>query len=119
MIGRKETPLNLNWYRNAHYRLLAESKRRFAPISQPDKLGLMEACRVDYTLNLPTGRRTDAMNWLSVVDKYFLDWLVKAGVITDDSADIYQAGSWTVTHNKSQPQQVLARVTAVKWLLKK
>lgn len=110
-IGRKEIPLNINWYRNAHYRVLADAKRSFAPVSIPARLEKLSRCRIDYTINLPTGRRTDAANWISVIDKFFADWLVAACVIADDDHTHYCGSSWSITHDKSQPMQVIAEVS--------
>jgi hypothetical protein len=110
IVGKKEVPLNLNWYRNAHYRILAEAKRNFAPISTPDRFEQMAACEIHYTLNLPTKRRTDGQNWLAVVDKFFADWLVDKGIIADDCAKVYQGGCWSVSYDSSTGMQIIAKI---------
>ena len=93
-IGKKRISLNLNWYRNAHHQTLSRAKREFAPISgewfQAKKI------RIKYTLFLGTNRRTDGMNWIAVVDKFFADWLVNNGRIPDDCWKHYTGGAWDV-----------------------
>jgi hypothetical protein len=110
-IGGKSYSLNLNWFRNAHYQTLAKVKREFAPIGLPDRLPRLYGCTIAYTLNLPDKRRTDATNWIAVVDKFFLDWLVSMACLPDDNALVYTAGSWSVTHDKNQPMQIVAEIT--------
>ena len=92
VVGRRMVSLNLNWYRNAHHQISARAKRDFAPILSPVyKMPRFQAqkIRIDYTLVLKTKRRTDRMNWVSVVDKFFLDWLVQLGYIPDDDSEHY------------------------------
>lgn len=86
-IGRKRISLNLNWYRNAHYMLLNKTKQAYCPT----RFGRFKASRVhiDYTLVLDTNRRTDFMNWITIADKYFLDWLVSSEMIPDDCVKNY------------------------------
>jgi hypothetical protein len=110
-IASKKYSLNLNWYRNAHFQTLAKVKRAFAPIGLPAKINRFESCTIVYTLNIPDKRRTDAMNWISVIDKFFLDWMVSVAILPDDNASVYTAGAWCVTHDKNQPLQVVAEIT--------
>ena len=86
-IGAKKVPLNLNWYRNAHFQVLNKTKQNYFPVSletfSADKIA------VDYTLVLNNRKRTDLTNWIAIADKYFLDWLVASGCIPDDNAAHY------------------------------
>ena len=100
MIGKKKIPLNLNWYRNAHYRALSQVKREYWPIqSQPFKARLV---RVHYHLVLCDRRRTDATNWIAIADKFFMDWLVARTYLPDDNCNHYRGGSWSVEKDLAQ-----------------
>lgn len=80
----KRIPYNLNWYRNAHFRLLSQIKKDFEPLfAEPFKA---DQIKIYYELRL-TKHRTDVMNWVSVVDKFFCDWLTAKGMIPDDDSD--------------------------------
>ena len=105
MIGKKKIPLNLNWYRNAHYRALSQVKREYWPIqSQPFKA---EKISIQYELILSTNRRSDAQNWLSIADKFFLDWLVARGYIKDDCTAHYSQGSWSAQKKLAEKEHRL------------
>lgn len=93
-LNGKKLSINLNWYRNAHYRILNDSKKAYAPF----KLSMFKAdkIRVNYTLVWNNNRRTDFMNWIAVADKYFLDWLVSMGCIPDDDLKHYVGMSVSV-----------------------
>jgi hypothetical protein len=93
-IGNKRISLNMNWYRNAHYQVLAKIKREFSP-GFPFPRFKAEKINVKYTLVCKTKKRTDRMNWIAIVDKFFLDWLVNNGYISDD--DIFHYGKTTAT----------------------
>ena len=70
----KNIPLNMNWYRNAHYQTLNKVKKNFEPIS--GECFKAEKISISYTLYLSNRRRTDVSNWVAIVDKFFLDFLV-------------------------------------------
>lgn len=83
-IGSKKISLNLNWYRNAHYMILAKAKETFYPIKWESFKA--KKISVKYTLVLSDNKRTDVMNWITIVDKFFMDWLVNNGYMKDDSS---------------------------------
>ena len=85
----KRISLNLNWYRNAHYRILNYTKRQYQPVS--GEVFKADKIRVNYTLVWNNNRRTDFMNWIAVADKYFLDWLVSMRCIPDDDLKHYDS----------------------------
>ena len=83
----KKFILNLNNYRNAHYRILSSAKKIYAEnlvnrISYPM---YEEPVRLTYTYFAKSKRRLDVSNPCSVIDKFTCDALVKAGVLEDDS----------------------------------
>lgn len=78
--------LNLNVYRNLHFRKLSYQKNAFHRKMNPLLLGLPKLGKVSlhYEIHPKSGGRLDTMNVGSIVDKYFSDALVEAGVILDD-----------------------------------
>lgn len=84
---RKTFSLNLNVYRNAHFRDLHKAKLEFtaAVTEAVRKLPRFRAIRLTYVLFWPNKGRVDVSNICSVVDKFFSDVLVDCGRIEDDS----------------------------------
>lgn len=88
-VGKKKFILNLNNYRNAHYRKLNDSKKAYKemiwhllpndPISAPVEL--------IYTYFHGNGRKLDVSNVCSIIDKYTCDALVEKGVLAEDNID--------------------------------
>ena len=83
----KKFILNLNNYRNAHYRTLASAKKIYADnlvdrISHPK---YEEPVVLIYTYYAKSKRRLDVSNPCSIIDKFTCDALVKAKIIEDDS----------------------------------
>jgi hypothetical protein len=82
--------LNLNGYRNAHFRTLDKAKKLFADLAEPlirhlPKLGRVH---ITYTVYMPSNRRYDTANVCSIVDKFFSDVLVSCGKLTDDNSEV-------------------------------
>lgn len=98
-INSKKISLNLNWYRNAHFYLNNQVKKVFSPIGF--QYFKSEKFKINYHLTISNNRVTDFMNWVSVVDKYFLDWLKNMGMIKDDSIDHYVGCSITCNRDTS------------------
>lgn len=86
-IGRKKFPLNLNFYRNAHYQTLNKMKVLFAELisTQLQSLPKFKEISLIYTLYPKTHRLCDVANICTVVDKFFCDALVSAKKIEDDN----------------------------------
>ena len=83
----KKFILNLNNYRNAHYRILSSAKRIYSEnlvdrISHPT---YEKPVRLTYTYYAKSNRRLDISNPCSIIDKFTCDALVKAEVLVDDS----------------------------------
>lgn len=83
----KKLPLNLNHYRNAHFHVINNMKIQFkeAISSQLTFPKFAEPVKISYVLYLPSQREVDISNVLCIVDKYFCDALVEAGLIEDDN----------------------------------
>ena len=84
----KKFILNLNNYRNAHYRILSNSKKIYTNNLMPELKELSrftEPVTLTYTYYAKTKRRIDISNPCSIIDKFTCDALVKAGILKDDS----------------------------------
>ena len=84
----KKFILNLNNYRNAHYRVLATAKKLYSENLQASLKGIKpftEPVVLEYTYFAKSNRRLDVSNPCSIIDKFTCDALVKAGVLADDS----------------------------------
>lgn len=83
--------LNLNNYRNAHYKVLNNAKRDYADevpidlIRAQMKGEIVYPIRCHYTYYPDSARIYDRMNVCSVVDKFLMDVLVEKGILKDDN----------------------------------
>ena len=85
---KKKFILNLNNYRNAHYRVLSIAKKvytenlveRIKNFSRFD-----DPVSLEYIYYAKSNRRLDVSNPCSIIDKFTCDALVKAEIIEDDS----------------------------------
>ena len=85
---KKKFILNLNNYRNAHYRVLSISKRLYSENLVPrlkDFDRFTEPVSLTYTYYARSNRRLDISNPCSIIDKFTCDALVKAEILEDDS----------------------------------
>lgn len=86
----KDFILNMNVYRNAHYRTLHSTKKEYESVMENQiqfKVPAMTKISVTYVVFPQTRRKCDLMNVVSIHSKYFLDTLVKLGKLPDDSYD--------------------------------
>lgn len=86
---KKVTAFNLNVYRNLHYRSLTALKHKFQDHSKKliktHKIPPLGRIRLQYQVFAKTKREFDVANVCSIVDKFFSDSLIHAGVIEDDN----------------------------------
>lgn len=92
-LGKKKPkshPLNLNWYRNANFHTLNNVKISFADQIKPKvrHLPRIATLSLQYTLYPRTHQLCDTANVCCIVDKFFCDTLVDAGVLEDDNYTI-------------------------------
>ena len=95
--------LNLNNYRNTHYRVLHKVKKDYQNLIRPhikeefakrDNKQFDKAIHMWYTIYLGSKRRLDIANVYSIVDKFLCDALVEEGVIKDDDYKHLVKGGW-------------------------
>lgn len=110
----KKVPLNLNHYRNAHFHLLNSMKIAFKALVQKQIFDFIETqgkpsepVKIYYQLFLPSKRKADISNILSIVDKYFQDALVECGFLEDDNYTIIpQIAYEFIAIDKENPRAV-------------
>lgn len=86
--NRKNIPINLNWYRNAHYRTSNNIKIKFknAIANQFDGLEKIEGkIHIEFMYFAKSNNSPDLDNFTSVSKKFFQDACVELGLIDDDS----------------------------------
>lgn len=76
-------------WKSFHYNNI---KKAFKPIKDA-KMPACEKIRISYMLHKKFNRRFDTMNVIAIVDKFFLDWLVKDGRLPDDDHENVSYGS--------------------------
>lgn len=81
--------LNLNQYRNAHFRVLNPAKVNFEILARGlirrQKIPKLNQVSLEYVFFPGSRQRRDTNNVCSIVDKFFSDALVSAGIIEDDN----------------------------------
>ena len=80
----KKIPMNMNWYRNAHFRTNAAVKKLFKEQLRLDFYQITAPVKITYTFYYQSNRRQDIGNSLAVVSKFTEDALVDFGVLKDD-----------------------------------
>jgi hypothetical protein len=106
----KKIMLNLNVYRNTCFAENNQAKLYFSPIVFHNfKANKIE---VSYHVEKRTKRKFDTMNIISVVDKFFLDWLVASGALPDDSFKNVSYGSIT-GENDCLEDRVIATINVI------
>lgn len=89
LVGKKYFPCNLNEYRNAHHRVLADAKKNYAAIVYDipylKKKKIADPVVLCYRIYAQSKRGYDVANISSIVDKFACDALVDCGVIPDDN----------------------------------
>lgn len=80
--------LNLNQFRNANSYMLGAVKIAYSNILRervkelPD---FKEPIQINYKVYVGSTHKSDVMNWVAIVDKFFQDVLVQEGKIIDDN----------------------------------
>jgi len=85
--------LNLNGYRNVHYRNLAAAKRRYRDIvfkifEKKNVPRFRGKVKLVYRYYHGSRRRVDVMNPVAIIDKFVCDALTEWGAWADDNTDV-------------------------------
>lgn len=107
----KRMALNLNVYRNTKYMVNNQIKQLF----RPDKIEIFRAnrIRISYHVEKKSKRIYDVMNIVTVVDKFFLDWMVDKKMIPDDNLFNVEYGKITGSNNCNL-NRVIASIEVLK-----
>lgn len=92
----KTVPMSVNWYRNAHFQELNQAKVLFKEIMKeryPNAEPIGVPVKLRYAIYLKF--LGDYGNVRSIVEKFFLDFLVEEGWIPEDSC-LYVIGDETI-----------------------
>jgi hypothetical protein len=81
----KKISLTMNWHLNAYHHERNRVKKDFRPIS--GERFTAKKIRLSYRMTVNDTRKTDLLNWVATIDKFFLDWLVAEKMIPDDTLD--------------------------------
>lgn len=100
--------LNMNVYRNTHYRILNITKVHYVDVMEeqinnlPD---LKPPIQLTYTYYPASNRQCDVTNVCSIHSKYFLDSLVELGKLKDDNYKFVPTEIFTIgTVDKENPR---------------
>lgn len=113
---KKNFHLNLNVYRNAHFLTLSKAKVTFEKTiaDAVKRLPLMDhIILIEYVQYPPTKRLSDNANICSIVDKFFSDAIVNAGIISDDNYTILKKVSYEFGSTDPVNPRVEARITFI------
>lgn len=104
--SNKRKWLTLNNYRNWHYQVSNDIKRRFkADISRMLNFRINGKVKIEYFYFAPDKRTRDLMNVISVVDKFFQDAMVEFGCIeSDDLSTVVEVNSCYMGIDKANPR---------------
>jgi hypothetical protein len=84
---KKHFILNLNQYRNAHFRTLDKAKKEYSNLVYDLDLPRVkyDKIQIHYDIFPKSSRAYDLMNVVSVIDKFVCDAIVDIGIIPDDN----------------------------------
>lgn len=104
-VGKKNYSLNLNVYRNTHFRVLAVAKKNYKLLIKTPRGIKLDKVRLIYTLYPKTKRKMDISNVCSIVDKFVCDVLVDRGIIEDDNMEVVKEITYKIGEiDKKEPR---------------
>jgi len=98
--------MTLNSYRNWHYQVSNDIKRRFkSDISRKLDFIIEGKLKIEYFYFARDKRKRDLMNVISVVDKFFQDAMVEYGCIeSDDLSVVVEVNSCYMGIDRQDPR---------------
>ena len=104
--SNKRKWLTLNNYRNWHYQVSNDIKRRFkSEIFDKLDFKISGKVKIEYFYFAPDKRTRDLMNVISVIDKFFQDAMVERGCIeSDDLSTVIEVNSCYMGIDKQYPR---------------
>jgi len=100
--------LTLNSYRNWHYKVSNNCKKKFKDdVKHLLDFRLEGKIKIDYEYYAPDKRKRDLMNVISVIDKFFQDAMVEGGCIeADDVSIVIEVNSKFMGIDRENPRLV-------------
>ena len=88
-MNPKRYYININTYRNLHYRVSGKLKKMFkeAVREQLEGIQIETPCEVYYRVYKPSKRLLDKMNVVSIASKFLMDAITELGCWEDDNDD--------------------------------
>jgi len=86
--GKKNVPINLNWYRNCHHQVSNKVKIKFKDAIAPQFDGLpaiQTKIAIKFVYYAARNNSPDLDNFTSVSKKFFQDAMVELGLLEDDN----------------------------------
>jgi len=83
----KKYNINLNNYRNWKFIVSNMIKQKYQEGITTSFKGKFKKAKITYEYYHKGKRRIDMNNVISIVDKFFSDWLVHQGILEDDSIE--------------------------------
>ena len=104
--SNKRKWLTLNNYRNWHYQVSNDIKRRFkSEVFDKLDFNIKGRVKIEYFYFAPDKRTRDLMNVISVIDKFFQDAMVERGCIeSDDLSTVVEVNSCYMGIDKQDPR---------------
>jgi len=104
--SNKRKWLTLNNYRNWHYQVSNDIKRRFkSKLFDQLDFRIEGKVKIEYFYFAPDKRTRDLMNVISVIDKFFQDAMVDRGCIeSDDLSTVVEVNSCYMGIDKLDPR---------------
>jgi hypothetical protein len=100
----KNILIGMNWYRNSHHNVSNKIKEHYHNlVSKLIVDNKFTKINIDYTVYV-SRKNTDGHNIRAVIEKFFLDGLVVAGAIPDDSIDFVVSDSSRYLQDKENPR---------------
>lgn len=98
--GGKRYHINLNNYRNWHFQVSNNLKKKYKEVMNEQLQGIKftKPIRLIFTMYRPDKRKVDRSNVLCIHEKFFCDALVESGCMPDDNdkfivETIYRTGT--------------------------
>ena len=104
--GKSTHLVGMNWFRNIHFHVKAKVKRDYHELVLNQSLNMpkLTTFKTHYKLYYKSAV-CDPSNIISLIEKFALDGLIEAGVLTNDNVNFHLSSSWEViSQDKSDPR---------------
>lgn len=113
-VGKKKISVAVNWYRNAHYQVSNNAKRKYKKLIEDQFSGLTKPAgkiHVTYEYYAARNNKPDLDNMTGTVKKFFQDAMVELGFIEDDNVSIIVSTKEKYMGIDRENPRVVAKIT--------